>query len=155
MKYLGLLLHDRDVSDTNREPLNCLAEAKFYWINNPRTLISSTKLDSHPVVLCVVVNFIECLHLLLCIDFSHYRYLHWNARIEFHTTESMLTTYYSFNCLYILTRFTHSSQVVRSYQAYVFVFSCCCCCCYCSCSFEILWFVFIIFLCILLCLLWI
>ena len=30
MKYLGLLLHDRDVSDTNREPLNCLAEAKFY-----------------------------------------------------------------------------------------------------------------------------
>lgn len=84
-----------------------------------RTLISNTKLVSHPVVLCVVVNFTEY---LLCIGFSHYRYLLSNARREFHTKVSMLTTYSFFKCRYILTRFTHSSQVVGFYQAYVSVF---------------------------------
>jgi hypothetical protein len=127
MNYLGLFLHDSNVSDTIREPLSCLAEAKLYWINDyPRTFISSTKLDSQPVVLCVVVNFTEYLDLLFCIDFSHYGYLLSNARVELHIEESTLTPYSFFNCRYILTRVAHSSQVVRYYRAYVFVFSCCC-----------------------------
>jgi len=29
-KNLGLLLHDRNISDTSREPLSCLTEAKLY-----------------------------------------------------------------------------------------------------------------------------
>ena len=124
---LGLFLHDSNVSDTSREPLSCLAEAKLYWINDyPGTFISSTKLDSHPVVLCVIVNFTEYLNLLFCIDFSHYGYLLSNTRIEFYIKESMLTTYSFFNCRYILTLFAHSLQVLRSYGAYVFDFSCCC-----------------------------